>query len=81
MRTLNEQGRLKVVEMLWEMAFVDGNVSEFEDNMMWRVGDLLAISQNDRIALRQRAAEQRSGKEAPQETLKETVKQAPKEAP
>jgi uncharacterized tellurite resistance protein B-like protein len=62
MRILDEQGRLRVVEMLWEIAFVDGSVSEFEDNVMWRVADLLAISSNDRIALRQRVAEGRPGK-------------------
>jgi uncharacterized tellurite resistance protein B-like protein len=56
MRTLDEQGRLRVVEMLWEIVFVDGAVSEFEDNMMWRVSDLLAVSPRDRIALRQRVA-------------------------
>src|SRR5215471_10274889 len=53
MRTLDEQGRLHVVEMLWEMAFADGGISEFEDNVMWRVADLLAVSPRDRIALRQ----------------------------
>lgn len=57
MRILDENGRLRVVEMLWEIAFVDGSVSEFEDNVMWRVADLLAISSQDRIALRQRVAE------------------------
>jgi Tellurite resistance protein TerB len=45
------------------MAFADGAVSEFEDNMMWRVADLLAVSPRDRIALRQQAADQaRSGR-------------------
>jgi uncharacterized tellurite resistance protein B-like protein len=63
MRTLDEQGRLRIVEMLWEMAFVDGSVSEFEDNVMWRVADLLAISSRDRIALRQRVTGARSNKE------------------
>jgi uncharacterized tellurite resistance protein B-like protein len=58
MRALDEQGRLRVVEMLWEMAFADGTISEFEDNMMWRVADLLAVSPHDRIALRQRVAGQ-----------------------
>jgi uncharacterized tellurite resistance protein B-like protein len=52
MRTLDEQGRLRVVEMLWKMAFADGAISEFEDNVMWRVADLLAVSPQDRIALR-----------------------------
>jgi uncharacterized tellurite resistance protein B-like protein len=63
MRSLNEEGRLRVVEMLWEMAFVDGDLSEFEDNVMWRVADLLAISPQDRIALRQRVAGKRQGAE------------------
>lgn len=53
MRALDEQGRLRIVEMLWKMAFADGAISEFEDNVMWRVGDLLAVSPRDRIALRQ----------------------------
>jgi uncharacterized tellurite resistance protein B-like protein len=65
MRTLDEQGRLRVVEMLWEIAFVDGAVSEFEDNVMWRVADLLAISSSDRIALRQRVAGNRPAGEEP----------------
>jgi uncharacterized tellurite resistance protein B-like protein len=61
MRCLDEKGRLRVVEMLWEMAFADGAISEFEDTMMWRVADLLAVPPRDRIALRQQAAGQRTG--------------------
>jgi uncharacterized tellurite resistance protein B-like protein len=56
MRTLDEAGRLRVVEMLWEMVYADGRVSEFEQNVMWRVADLLAVSSRDRIALRERVA-------------------------
>jgi uncharacterized tellurite resistance protein B-like protein len=56
MGCLDEPGRIRVVEMLWEMAIADGKISEFEDNMMWRVADLLAVSPRDRIALRQRSA-------------------------
>jgi uncharacterized tellurite resistance protein B-like protein len=65
MRTLDEQGRLRVVEMLWEIAFADGAISEFEDNALWRVADLLGISSRDRIALRQSVAGRRTGKEEP----------------
>jgi uncharacterized tellurite resistance protein B-like protein len=64
MRTLDEQGRLRVVEMLWEMAFADGSVSEFEDNMMWRVADLLAVAPRDRLALRREAARRAVGQQA-----------------
>jgi len=56
MRALDEAGRLRVVEMLWEMVYADGSVSEFEQNVMWRVADLLAVSSRDRIALRERVA-------------------------
>jgi uncharacterized tellurite resistance protein B-like protein len=65
MRTLDERGRLRVVEMLWEIAFADGVISEFEDNALWRVADLLGISSRDRIALRQSVAGRRTGKEEP----------------
>jgi uncharacterized tellurite resistance protein B-like protein len=61
MGCLDEQGRLRVVEMLWEMAIADGSISEFEDNMMWRVADLLAVPPRDRIALRQRAGGRETG--------------------
>jgi uncharacterized tellurite resistance protein B-like protein len=63
MRTLDEAGRLRVVEMLWEMVYADGRVSEFEQNVMWRVADLLAVSSRDRIALRERVAAARAAGE------------------
>jgi uncharacterized tellurite resistance protein B-like protein len=63
MRTLDEQGRLRVVEMLWEMAFADGSISEFEDNMMWRLAELLAVSSHDRIALRRKVVGRAAGQE------------------
>lgn len=66
MRTLDEAGRLRIVEMLWEMVYADGVVSEFEANAMWRLADLLAVSARDRIALRERvAAAQAGASEAP----------------
>lgn len=55
-RTLDEPGRLGIVEMMWEIILVDGHVSEFEDNLMWRAADLLGVSSRDRIALRRRVA-------------------------
>jgi uncharacterized tellurite resistance protein B-like protein len=61
-RSLDEAGRLGIVEMMWEIVLADGHISEFEDNLMWRAADLLGVSSRDRIALRQRVAgEQESG--------------------
>ena len=56
-RTLDETGRKRLIEMLWQIALADGRVTEFEDNLIWRAADLLFISSRDRIALRQRAAQ------------------------
>ena len=47
--------------MMWEMIYADGQVSEFEDNVVWRAADLLGISSRDRIDLKHRVAE-RQGK-------------------
>ena len=58
-RSLDEEGRLRVVEMMWEIAFADGRVTEFEDNLIWRAADLLGVSTRERVELRQRVAAQR----------------------
>jgi uncharacterized tellurite resistance protein B-like protein len=55
-RSLDEQGRVRMVEMMWQIVYADGKVTEFEDNLVWRAADLLGISGNERIALRQRVA-------------------------
>jgi uncharacterized tellurite resistance protein B-like protein len=56
MREVDETGRLRIVEMMWELVYADGEVSEFEDNVVWRAADLLGISSRDRIELKHRVA-------------------------
>ena len=60
MRTVDEAGRLRIVEMMWELVYADGNVSEFEDNVVWRAADLLAVSSRDRLELKHQVATRRS---------------------
>ena len=60
MREVDEKGRLRIVEMMWELVYADGQVSEFEDNVVWRAADLLGVSSRDRIDLKHRVAERRS---------------------
>jgi uncharacterized tellurite resistance protein B-like protein len=60
MRSVNEEGRLRIVEMMWELVYADGQVSEFEDNVVWRAADLLAVSSRDRIDLKHRIASRQS---------------------
>lgn len=59
MRSVDEAGRLKIIEMMWELIYADGHVSEFEDNVVWRAADLLGISSRDRINLKHRVADSR----------------------
>ncbi len=56
MRAVDEQSRARIVEMMWELVYADGRVSEFEDNVVWRAADLLGISQRDRVNMRRRVA-------------------------
>ena len=58
-RSLDEDGRRRVVEMMWEMVYADGRVTELEDNLLWRAADLLGISSRDRIELRHHVAANR----------------------
>lgn len=56
MRSLDEEGRKRIVQMMWELVYADGQVTEFEDNVVWRASDLLGISQRDRIDLKHAVA-------------------------
>lgn len=64
-RMLDENGRRRIVEMMWQIVFADDRVNEFEDNVIWRAADLLGISSRDRIALRRQVAAQASDDELP----------------
>ncbi len=58
-RSLGEEGRSRVVEMMWEIAYADGQVDDFESNLIWRAADLLGISSRERIELGHRVASRR----------------------
>src|SRR5580700_5163149 len=53
-RTLDEEGRARVIEMMWEIVYADGKRDELEDNLLWRAADLLGVSPRERIDLRRR---------------------------
>ncbi|MEA2978161.1 MAG: hypothetical protein QOF19_3681 [Alphaproteobacteria bacterium] len=59
-RSMDEAGRRRVVEMMWEIVYVDGRVSEFEDNLLWRAADLLGVSSRERIELRRHVADRQA---------------------
>jgi uncharacterized tellurite resistance protein B-like protein len=55
-RALDDDGRQKIVEMLWDIAYADGAADEFEENTIWRIAELLGVSTRDRVLLRQSVA-------------------------
>ena len=55
-RELDQDGRKRIVEMLWEVVMADGVIHEFESNLVWRTAELLGVSNRDRVTLRQAAA-------------------------
>lgn len=56
-RKLDEEGRAKVLEMMWDIAFTDGAINEFEESTIARIADLLDVSDHERVISRQRAVE------------------------
>ena len=53
-RALSEEERIKIIEHLWEMVFADGVLHELEDNVVWRIAELLAVDSRNRVLLKQR---------------------------
>lgn len=51
-RELDQDGRKRIVEMLWEIVLADGVLHEFESNLVWRASELLGVSARDRVTLR-----------------------------
>ena len=58
-RALDADGRKRSIEMLWEIVYADGEVHEFEDNMVWRVAELLGVSRRERLRLKKQIAKAR----------------------
>jgi uncharacterized tellurite resistance protein B-like protein len=73
-RSLDEPGRVRIIEMMWEIVYADGRRDELEDNLLWRAADLLGVSSRERIALRRRIGGEApvTGQDADQESGSET---------
>ncbi|MEA2834564.1 MAG: hypothetical protein QOG66_2766 [Methylobacteriaceae bacterium] len=54
-RALDENGRRQVIELMWDMAYADGEAHELEENIVWRVAELLGVPARDRMQLKHRA--------------------------
>jgi uncharacterized tellurite resistance protein B-like protein len=48
------EDKIEVVEMLWRIAYVDGNLDAFEDQLIRQVAGLLHVPDRDRMDARRR---------------------------
>jgi len=44
--------KLNLIRMMWQVVFADSENHELEDNMVWRVAELIGVSSRDRTLLR-----------------------------
>ncbi len=49
---LDGQERVEIVRLMWQVVFADGRNHEMEDNMVWRIAELIGVSARDRTVLR-----------------------------
>lgn len=57
-RVINERlspaQRVELIEMLWEVAYADGELDQYEDSLLRRVGGLIYVPDRERGLARQR---------------------------
>ncbi len=51
-RVLDDNGRLKLVEMMWDIVFADGEARETEESVVWRIAAMFGIGEKDLETLR-----------------------------
>lgn len=54
-RRLEPADRERIIEMMWKLVYADGSVHEFEDNVVWRVAELLGVPARTRVLLKKEA--------------------------
>ena len=50
--SLELEDRIEIIRMMWTVVFADQTNHEMEDNMVWRVAELIGVSSRDRTILR-----------------------------
>ena len=49
---LPEEERIEIIRMMWQVVFADDKNHELEDNMVWRIAELIGVSARQRTILR-----------------------------
>lgn len=54
--SLENSEKLEIIRMMWQVVFADNRNHELEDNMVWRIAELIGVSSRDRTVLRSQMA-------------------------
>jgi uncharacterized tellurite resistance protein B-like protein len=54
--SLPESEKIAIIRMMWQVVFADDKNHELEDNMVWRIAELIHVSARDRTTLRKQVA-------------------------
>ena len=44
--------RKKIIEMMWQIIITDENFDPYENNLVWRVAELIGISTRERVQIK-----------------------------
>lgn len=58
-RGLDATAKVEFIGLLWEMVYADGELHELEDNIVWRVAELIGVSHRERVEMRQQVRDRR----------------------
>lgn len=51
-KQLEPSERVNIISMMWDIVFADGTNHELEDNMVWRIAELIGVESRQRTILR-----------------------------
>jgi uncharacterized tellurite resistance protein B-like protein len=54
---MDQQGKLRVIELMWQVAYADGEKHHYEEHLLRQVADLLYVPHADFIQARHKAEE------------------------
>jgi len=54
--SLPDEEKIQIIRMMWQVVYADKENHELEDNMVWRIAELIHVSSRDRTTLRNQIA-------------------------
>lgn len=55
--SLSAAQKIQVVELMWQVAYADGDIDKYEDHLVRKVADLIYVPHHEFVAAKLRAAE------------------------